>query len=141
MAFSPPPGWSGSRRYWDAALPHLSARIPLIYAIDLRWHGDSAADAPAACCLPGCSVRRLAGDLYDFLRSDGVPIDVPVVLCGSSMGAAVIWGLIESYGQSRVAGAIFIDQVGSPTAAQSSHHDFCCCALHQSSSASFLPSR
>lgn len=105
-----PPGWSGSRRYWDSALPHLLARVPLIYALDLRWHGDSAAGAPPACTLPGCTVRRLAGDLYDFLRSDGLPTDVPVVLCGSSMGAAVIWALIETYGQSRLAGVVFVDQ-------------------------------
>lgn len=103
-------GWSGSRRYWDRALPFLQQRFPLIYALDLRWHGDSAAGAPPACSLPGCTVRRLAGDLYDFLRSDDVPQDAPVVLCGSSMGAAVIWAYIESSGQSRVAGCVFVDQ-------------------------------
>lgn len=34
-----------------------------------------------------------------------------VIVVGSSMGASIIWAYIELYGEDRLAGAIFVDQV------------------------------
>lgn len=98
-------GWSGSRRYFDAALPFLRDSFPSVVALDLRWHGDSVAGSPPG----GCShVARLAADLHALLEA-GV-VEGRVLLCGASMGAAVAWSYAELFGQRRLAGIVVVDQ-------------------------------
>ena len=86
VATPPHPGWSGSRRYWDACLPFLLPHARLIITPDLRWHGDSAG-APAGCC----HVARLGSDLADLLRCAELAEAGRVVVIGASMGCAVAW--------------------------------------------------
>ena len=56
-------GWSGSRRYFDLNIEHL-AKTSRVYAVDLRFHGES--DKPAH----GFHVHRLAADLHDLITQE-----------------------------------------------------------------------
>ena len=99
-------GWSGSGRYWspalDAFVAQPCAHVSRIYVIDIRGHGDSAFTGD------GCTVARLAEDLRDFISARKPPR--PLCVCGSSMGAAILWSHCEQYGNDGVDGAVFVDQ-------------------------------
>ena len=96
-------GWSGSRRYWDLALPHLASLSSHVYCLDLRWHGDST-QPPGGCT----HLARLACDLEDFLKH--VQLPCPAVLVGASMGAAVGWCYVDLFSASRLGGLVCVDQ-------------------------------
>ena len=102
-------GWSGSRRYWDSAVPHLHRELGCpIYALDLRWHGDSA-DAPGTES-PG-QLARLAQDLDDFIQTRGD--DFQPVFVGASMGASVLWAWHDRCGPTtslKRHAFVFVDQ-------------------------------
>jgi pimeloyl-ACP methyl ester carboxylesterase len=101
-------GWSGSRRYWDAATPLLVAAGCRVVRYDLRFHGDS--DSPPS----GAHVPRLAADLRDILAHLALP--TPPTVVGSSLGAAIIWAYAELFGTDgktgapALGGAVFVDQ-------------------------------
>lgn len=95
-------GWSGSRRSWDLALPHLAAQSSHVYCLDLRWHGDSTQQSG------GCThLARLACDLEDFLKH--IHLCCPV-LVGASMGAAVGWCYVDLFSATRLGGLVCVDQ-------------------------------
>ena len=102
-------GWSGSRRYWDAALPHLQRELSFpMYALDLRWHGDSASvpetDSPG-------QLARLAQDLEELIQSRGK--DFQPVFVGASMGASVLWAWHDRFGSTtslKQHAFVFVDQ-------------------------------
>ena len=73
------------------------------------WSGGSA----AACYVMSFCSRHAVGQTRTRALSCLVLQDVIVV--GSSMGASIIWAYIELYGEDRLAGAIFVDQVMHPT--------------------------
>lgn len=93
-------GWSGSRKYFVGNVTALADTCQ-VYALDLRFHGES--DSPAH----GFHVSRLAADLRDFLNE----LDLhDVTVLGTSMGCAVIWSYIELFGHNRLHKAVFVDQ-------------------------------
>jgi non-heme chloroperoxidase len=104
-------GWSGSRRYWDALLPHLQRELGCpVYALDLRWHGDSV-DAPETEADSLCQLARLAQDVQDFTQSRGE--DFHPVFVGASMGASVLWAWHERFGRlstKQEHAFVFVDQ-------------------------------
>eukprot|EP00884_Botryococcus_braunii_P019260 jgi/Botrbrau1/6017/Bobra.0042s0003.1 len=93
-------GWSGSRHYFDRNIQAL-AKHAHVYAVDLRFHGESGRPSW------GYHIARLAADIRDFLVSLELS-DVTIV--GTSMGAAVIWSYVELYGVDRLGKAVFVDQ-------------------------------
>lgn len=94
-------GWSASRHYFERN-SHALGRTCRVYALDLRFHGDS--DRPTW----GYHVARLAADLRDFL----VALDLQLAtVVGCSMGASIIWAHFELFGDSRISKAVFVDQV------------------------------
>jgi len=98
-------GWSGSRRYWDAALPHLLPLCSAAFALELRWHGDSAAAGGGA----PRTVPRLGEDLQCFLEARCA--GTRPVLLGSSLGAAVGWSYLARLGARHgLAALVAIDQ-------------------------------
>ena len=102
-------GWSGSRRYWDSAVPHLHRELGCpLYALDLRWHGDSEGPGPGA----SGHLARLAQDLEDFIQSRGGCGAFTPVFVGASMGAAVLWAWHAKFGTSTKQrhAFVFVDQ-------------------------------
>ena len=68
-----------SLRFWDALLPHLQGRMPVL-RYDLRGHGDSAVT-------PGdCTIDQLADDLLALADAQGL---ADFDLCGVSLGGMV----------------------------------------------------
>ena len=96
-------GWSGSRRYWDPAIPVLTAAGCRVIAPDLRWHGDSG--RPPA----GHTVARLGDDLACLLAALARP-PASVTGVGSSMGAAILWAHARDHAASGLARHVYVDQ-------------------------------
>ena len=101
-------GWSGSAEYFSEALKHMTGDRD-VYALNLRGH---AGVAPGY----GYTIARLAMDVREFMesvasRGDGGGHD-GFVLCGTSMGCAVIWSYLELFGDSAsgVRGVVLVDQ-------------------------------
>ena len=94
---------SPDARSWDNTIDLLAVQFH-VYAVDLRFHGES--DKPAW----GFHVARLAADLHDFLH--GAKITSPVLL-GSSLGCAIIWSYVELYGDAHLGKLVFVDQAPS----------------------------
>jgi pimeloyl-ACP methyl ester carboxylesterase len=101
-------GWSGSAEYFSQAIAHMS-RDRDVFALNLRGH---AGVAPGY----GYTIARLAMDVREFLDSLAAA-DAPggrggggYVLCGTSMGCAVIWSYLELFGDTCVRGVILVDQ-------------------------------
>lgn len=94
-------GWSGSRHYFGLN-SNVLGRSCRVYALDLRFHGDSGRPKW------GYHVARLAADLRDFLEALDLQLATVV---GCSMGASVIWAHFELFGDSRISKAVFVDQV------------------------------
>ena len=88
---------------WDNTIDLLASTFH-VYAVDLRFHGES--DKPAW----GFHVARLAADLHDFLQA--AKITSPVLL-GSSLGCAIIWSYVELYGDTHLSKLVFVDQAPS----------------------------
>jgi pimeloyl-ACP methyl ester carboxylesterase len=72
-----------------------------VIAVDLRFHGDSAATAN------GHRVARLGHDVAELVTM--LQLD-DVMLVGHSMGASALFGTISSIGTSRIAKVVIIDQ-------------------------------
>lgn len=94
-------GWSGSQHYFDLNTRPLANQGCTVYTYDQRFHGES--DKPTW----GYHVARLAADLHELLTQ----LDLTeVTLVGTSMGCAIIWSLIELFGEARLKQAVFVDQ-------------------------------
>mmetsp|Transcript_7263 Transcript_7263/g.21433 ORF Transcript_7263/g.21433 Transcript_7263/m.21433 type:complete len:291 (-) Transcript_7263:364-1236(-) len=93
-------GWSGSRHYFERNTQVLG-RTCRVYALDLRFHGDS--ERPPW----GYHVARLAADLRDFLTALDLEL---VTVVGCSMGSSIIWSHFELFGDARISKAVFVDQ-------------------------------
>jgi non-heme chloroperoxidase len=98
-------GWSASHRYFDNSIDLLAHRLGgQVIAVDLRFHGES--DKPGW----GFHVARLAADLRDVLTE--LKLEQPVV-CGTSLGAAIIWAYCELYTDASLGKMVFVDQAPS----------------------------
>ena len=99
-------GWSGSHRYFDSCIDLLAEKCPgsQIYALDLRFHGDS--EKPAF----GFHVSRLAADLRDFIEV--LKLDQPTVV-GTSLGCAICWSFVELFTDRMIGKFVFVDQAPS----------------------------
>lgn len=98
-------GLLGSRLSWQAQLDSpLLGRYRLI-AFDLRGHGLSGQPADPAAYRDG---RRWADDLAAVIDQSGAR---QPVLAGWSLGAAVITNYLAAYGDSRIAGAVYVGGV------------------------------
>lgn len=92
-------GWSGSHRYFDLNIEVLSKSC-CVYALDLRFHGDSARSGAH-------QIPQLCNDLRDFIMA----LDLSdVTLIGTSMGASIIWCYFDMFGNDKISKAVFVDQ-------------------------------
>jgi len=101
-------GWSASSKSFDPVVSLIKERHQHIRVLrlDQRWHGRSSRT-------PGeHSVPLMARDLTEFI--DGILMgeegEKPVIVVGTSLGAAVIWAYIQAGKAGRLAGAAFVDQ-------------------------------
>jgi pimeloyl-ACP methyl ester carboxylesterase len=92
-------GWGASGLFFDALAGHLAHDFHVIVP-DLRGHGRSpVGETPA-------TIDLLAADLKHLL--DALAIDRPLAL-GWSMGAMVLWRMIETYSADMLCGLITED--------------------------------
>lgn len=93
-------GWSCSGRFFTRNTGVLAESCRVVVP-DLRGHGES--DRPDH----GYRIHRLAKDVKDFLEA----LDLEgVTLLGWSMGASVVWGYLELFGNEHLEKLIFVDQ-------------------------------
>lgn len=95
----------GSRLNWDAEVNSAELRRYRIITYDLRGHGLSGKPTEPGAYRDG---RRWADDLATVIASShaGHP-----VLVGWSLGGAVISNYLAAYGDSQIAGAVYVDGV------------------------------
>ena len=98
-------GLLGSRLNWDAQINSAELRRYRIITYDLRGHGLSGKPTEAEAYRDG---RRWADDLATVIESSHA--NHPV-LVGWSLGGAVISNYLAAYGDSRIAGALYVDGV------------------------------
>lgn len=92
-------GWAASGEFFDDIATRLADEFRVIIP-DLRGHGDTPVG-------PGnASIPDLADDMDELVRTLGL---APVVALGWSMGATVLWSMIERHGHDRLAGMIIED--------------------------------
>ena len=94
------PGWSQTAEQYKYQLDGLSDKFRCI-AIDMRGHGDSENVEF------GYTIQRFATDLYEFISDLG---SKDLCLMGHSLGCAVIWGLLDIFGDRLVSKLIFVDE-------------------------------
>ena len=92
-------GWAASGEFFDAIADRLSDEFRVLVP-DLRGHGLTPTG-------PGpTSITDLADDMHEFL----VALDLQrVVMLGWSMGATVMWSMIERHGHGRLACMVIED--------------------------------
>lgn len=98
-------GLLGSHLNWDAQVDSALLQRYRIITYDLRGHGLSGKPAGTAAYLDG---RRWADDLAAVIASSHA--NRPV-LVGWSLGGAVISNYLAAHGDSRIAGAVYVDGV------------------------------
>src|SRR5579863_1396820 len=98
-------GLLGSRLNWDAQINSAELRRYRIITYDLRGHGLSGKPTQADAYRDG---RRWADDLAAVIKSSHA--NHPV-LVGWSLGGAVISNYLAAYGDSQIAGAVYVDGV------------------------------
>ncbi|RKQ96437.1 alpha/beta fold hydrolase [Maricaulis maris] len=92
-------GWAASSEFFDTIADRLADEHRVLVP-DLRGHGETPAGAGAA------SIADLADDMNEFLTALGLD---RVVMLGWSMGATVLWSMIERHGSDRLAGMVIED--------------------------------
>jgi len=92
-------GWAASSEFFDDVARDLCDEFRVLVP-DLRGHGATPSG-------PGpISIADLADDMDDFLAA----LDLTqVVTLGWSMGATVVWSMIERHGHDRLAGMVIED--------------------------------
>lgn len=98
-------GLLGSRLDWEAQVNSVDLQRFRMITWDLRGHGLSGKPTEAAAYSDG---RRWADDLAAVI--DASHAQKPV-LVGWSLGAAVISNYLAAYGDSRIAGLVYVDGV------------------------------
>lgn len=98
-------GLLGSRLNWQAQVGSAQLRGYRLITYDLRGHGLSGKPADTAAYTEG---RRWANDLAAVIEAAHAK---KPVLVGWSLGGAVISNYLASYGDSGIAGAVYVDGV------------------------------
>lgn len=97
------PGWSQSTAMFQHQIEHFSATHRVI-AVDFRGHGRSP-DAAR-----GFRIFRFAADIMELMRHEKIET---ASLLGWSMGASVIWAMIDLYGTGFIRKLILVDEPAS----------------------------
>jgi len=92
-------GWTGGRGNWIRQVPELSKKF-MVVTYDHRGHGES--DKPEK----HLNLNWLARDLRTIIRK--LNLEKPVAV-GHSMGAAVLFEYVRTYGDGDFSGLCFID--------------------------------
>jgi pimeloyl-ACP methyl ester carboxylesterase len=98
-------GLLGSHLNWDAQVNSADLRRYRIITYDLRGHGLSGKPTDVDAYRDG---RRWADDLAAVIKSSHASHPV---LVGWSLGGAVISNYLAAYGDSQIAGAVYVDGV------------------------------
>ena len=98
-------GLLGSRLNWEAQVNSTDLQRYRLITYDLRGHGLSGKPTGAEAYRDG---RRWADDLATVIEASHA--NRPV-LVGWSLGGAVISNYLAAYGDSRIAGAVYVDGV------------------------------
>ena len=96
-------GWSQSAAMFRHQVDHFS-RSHRVIAPDFRGHGQSADPGH------GYRIYRFAQDIDELMRHAGVE---RATILGWSMGASVLWGLIDLHGTGRIDRLVFVDEPAS----------------------------
>lgn len=92
-------GWAASGAFFDTVAQALSDEFRVLVP-DLRGHGETPAGVSPT------SIGDLADDLNELLAHEGL---TQIVALGWSMGATVLWSMIERHGHERLAGMVIED--------------------------------
>ena len=92
-------GWAASSDFFDKIAQALSSEFRVLVP-DLRGHGETPVGTPPT------SIGDLADDLDELLTREGPD---PIVALGWSMGATVLWSMIDRHGHDRLAGIVIED--------------------------------
>ena len=92
-------GWAASSAFFEQVASRLSTEFRVLVP-DLRGHGETP---PGAC---PTTIAELADDLDELLT--GLDLHRVIVL-GWSMGATVLWSMIQRHGHDRLAGMVIED--------------------------------
>lgn len=98
-------GLLGTRMNWDAQVHSARLERYRMITYDLRGHGLSGKPAAPNAYSEG---RRWADDLAQVIEASGAQ---KPVLVGWSLGAAVISNYLAAYGDSAIAGAVYVNGV------------------------------
>ncbi len=98
-------GLLGSRINWDAQLADVRLQRYRLITYDLRGHGTSGRPAAASAYQDG---MRWADDLAAVLKAANAR---QAVLVGWSLGGAVISNYLSRYGDTGLAGVVYVDGV------------------------------
>lgn len=96
-------GWSQSAAMFRHQVEAFAGTHRVI-ALDFRGHGQSP-DAER-----GHRIYRLAADVHELMAHEGI---TRASILGWSMGASVLWALIDLYGTSRIDRLVFVDEPAS----------------------------
>lgn len=94
------PGWSQSAAMFRHQIEHFSATHRVI-AVDFRGHGKSP-DADR-----GFRIFRFAADVMELMNHEKIE---NATMLGWSMGASVLWAMIDIYGTGFIDKLILIDE-------------------------------
>lgn len=92
-------GWAASSDFFDKIAQALSSEFRVLVP-DLRGHGDTSTGAAPT------TIGDLADDLAELLKNEDL---TQIVALGWSMGATVLWSMIERHGHDRLAGMVIED--------------------------------
>lgn len=94
------PGWSQSAAMFRHQVEHFSATHRVL-AIDFRGHGKSP-DAKR-----GFRIFRFAADIMELMKHEKIE---KATMLGWSMGASVLWAMIDIFGTGFIDKLIFVDE-------------------------------
>ncbi|MDF1768748.1 alpha/beta hydrolase [Maricaulis sp.] len=92
-------GWAASGIFFEDIAARLADEFRVIIP-DLRGHGDTPAGPGRA------TITDLADDMDELIATLGI---APIIALGWSMGATVLWSMIERHGHDRLAGMVIED--------------------------------